>query len=71
MPKQQTQYNRAAAARANPQAPLVAGEDYCLEDEMMVFTAAYLMRRGYCCDNGCRECPYEKGPAEVLFKSCS
>ena len=26
----------------------------------LVFTAAYLLRRGYCCGNGCRHCPYEK-----------
>ncbi len=24
----------------------------------MVFTASYLKRRGYCCGNGCRHCPY-------------
>ncbi|MCU0356215.1 MAG: DUF5522 domain-containing protein [Cyclobacteriaceae bacterium] len=24
----------------------------------MVFTAAYLLKRGYCCKNGCRHCPY-------------
>jgi hypothetical protein len=23
-------------------------------------TASYLLRRGYCCDNNCRHCPYEK-----------
>jgi hypothetical protein len=23
-----------------------------------VFTAAYLARRGTCCDSGCRHCPY-------------
>jgi hypothetical protein len=25
----------------------------------MVFTAAYLLRRGMCCGNGCRHCPYQ------------
>lgn len=25
----------------------------------MVFTSWYLLRRGYCCDNGCRNCPYK------------
>jgi hypothetical protein len=24
----------------------------------VVFTAAYHLRRGYCCGNGCRHCPY-------------
>jgi hypothetical protein len=23
-----------------------------------VFTAAYLLRRGTCCESGCRHCPY-------------
>lgn len=39
--------------------PLVEGDDYYLnEDGFMVFTEAYLTRRGYCCESGCRHCPY-------------
>ncbi|MEZ4750265.1 MAG: DUF5522 domain-containing protein [Bdellovibrionota bacterium] len=35
------------------------GEDYYLNDDgLLVFTAAYLLKRGYCCRNGCRHCPY-------------
>lgn len=34
------------------------GEDYYLENGLMVFTAAFLERRGYCCESGCRHCPY-------------
>ncbi|MGI9068485.1 MAG: DUF5522 domain-containing protein [Pyrinomonadaceae bacterium] len=26
---------------------------------MIVFTASYHRRRGYCCESGCRQCPYE------------
>ncbi len=26
---------------------------------LFVFTAAFLLRRGNCCDSGCRHCPYE------------
>jgi iron complex transport system substrate-binding protein len=37
---------------------LVEGKDYQLENGAMVFTASYLRRRGYCCDSGCRNCPY-------------
>ncbi|HTG85819.1 MAG TPA: DUF5522 domain-containing protein, partial [Pyrinomonadaceae bacterium] len=37
---------------------LVEGKDYTLENGAMVFTASYLQRRGYCCDNACRNCPY-------------
>lgn len=25
---------------------------------LFVLTAQYLLERGYCCDNGCRHCPY-------------
>ena len=32
--------------------------DYVVENGAMVFTASYLRRRGYCCDSGCRNCPY-------------
>src|SRR5687768_8917756 len=41
----------------NP-SPLVEGEDYYLEGGLFVFTERYHMRRGYCCQNGCRHCPY-------------
>jgi len=38
--------------------PLVEGDDYYLEGGLLVFTAAFLLRRGYCCESGCRHCPY-------------
>jgi len=44
-----------------PLVPLVDGLDYYLENGLMVFTAYFLKRRGYCCNSGCRHCPYEKG----------
>jgi hypothetical protein len=43
----------------NPPELLVEGEDYYWEGEAIVFTAQYHLRRGYCCDSGCRHCPYE------------
>jgi iron complex transport system substrate-binding protein len=33
-------------------------KDYYIEGGAFVFTASYLRRRGYCCGNGCRHCPY-------------
>ena len=33
----------------------------CYDDpatHLSVFTAAFLADRGYCCDSGCRHCPY-------------
>jgi hypothetical protein len=38
---------------------LVEGEDFYWEGAVMVFTARFLLRRGYCCENGCRHCPYD------------
>lgn len=38
--------------------PLVEGEDYYLDNGLMVLTARYHLRRGYCCEQGCRHCPY-------------
>jgi hypothetical protein len=29
-----------------------------MENGFMVFTATYLRQRGYCCESGCRHCPY-------------
>jgi hypothetical protein len=45
---------------ARPQSPLVAGRDYYLENGLLVFTAEFLRERGYCCESGCRHCPYSK-----------
>ena len=41
-------------------ARLVEGTDYYFEDGLMVLTEKFLLDRGYCCDNGCRHCPYPK-----------
>jgi len=38
--------------------PLIEGLDYYFEDGLMVFTAHFLRKRGYCCESGCRHCPY-------------
>ncbi|MBK7708685.1 MAG: hypothetical protein IPN69_18980 [Acidobacteria bacterium] len=35
--------------------------DYYFENGLMVLTARFLERRGYCCANGCRHCPYGAG----------
>ena len=41
-----------------PPDPLIPGRDYTIEAGLYVFTADYLRRRGYCCENACRNCPY-------------
>lgn len=37
---------------------LVEGEDFYREGPFVVFTGSYLRRRGWCCENGCRHCPW-------------
>jgi Family of unknown function (DUF5522)/Cysteine-rich CWC len=37
---------------------LLEGEDFYSDGGMIVFTASYHLRRGYCCESGCRHCPY-------------
>lgn len=34
---------------------------YYTEEGFVVFTADYLFKRGYCCESGCRHCPYGYG----------
>ena len=41
------------------QPPEMDPEDFYFEGPLMVFTAAYHLKRGYCCGSGCRHCPYD------------
>ena len=34
-------------------------EAYSNSSGLIVFTAEYLLQRGYCCGNGCKNCPYD------------
>jgi hypothetical protein len=34
-------------------------EDFYYDGPYLVFTAAYHLRRGYCCNSDCRHCPYK------------
>lgn len=39
---------------------LVEGEDYYFnEDGYVVLTEKYHLKKGNCCGNGCKHCPYE------------
>jgi Family of unknown function (DUF5522) len=38
--------------------PALRPEDYYFDRSLMVFSEAYHLRRGYCCGNNCRHCPY-------------
>jgi hypothetical protein len=39
-------------------APPLEPGDFYYENGLMVFTAAYHLKRGYCCNSGCRHCPF-------------
>ncbi len=42
---------------------MAGGPDFELNaDGLMVATREFLLRRGYCCGNGCRNCPYRGTP---------
>jgi hypothetical protein len=49
---------------------LIPGVDYHIENGYWVFTAEYLAKRGYCCESGCKNCPYgyQKKKAELEAK---
>lgn len=47
-----------AHARDAAQEPLLP-EDFYMDGPYLVFTAAYHLRRGYCCNSDCRHCPYK------------
>jgi len=37
---------------------LIEGVDFYMEGGFLVFTEKFLRDRGYCCESGCRHCPY-------------
>ena len=43
-----------------PSAAPLEDEDYYFDGPYMVFTEAYHLKRGYCCNSGCRHCPYRE-----------
>jgi hypothetical protein len=49
----------AASKVGEPDTVEVSPEDFYLEGPYMVFTAAYHLKRGYCCNSDCRHCPYK------------
>jgi hypothetical protein len=57
MPKSEPHSVRAEPTpAATPQA--LAPEDFYYEGPYLVFTAAYHLKRGSCCNSNCRHCPY-------------
>ena len=54
--------------RKNKSLEAVEGEDYYFENGLLVMTAAYHIKRGSCCGNGCVWCPYEPRHEEGATK---
>src|SRR3954447_15210845 len=52
-----TEYHRQAQA-ALPAQKVLPGDFYFDPQGLVVFTAEYHLRRGFCCGSGCRHCPY-------------
>jgi len=48
----------------HPAEPALAPEDFYFEGPYLVFTAAYHLKRGSCCNSGCRHCPYGLADAD-------
>jgi Family of unknown function (DUF5522) len=46
-------------APKEPTKRLIEGEDFYWDKGLFVFTEAYHKARGYCCESGCRHCPYK------------
>ena len=44
--------------RQTQQAKDTEPDYYFNEAGLLVFTASYLKKRGYCCKNACKHCPY-------------
>lgn len=44
--------------------PDLTPEDYYFENGLMVFTENYHLKRGYCCQSGCRHCPFKSKDGE-------
>ncbi len=46
------------------QIALEKGDFYLTREGYSCFTEQYHLRRGYCCNNNCRHCPYQKKSIE-------
>ncbi|HEY0429936.1 MAG TPA: DUF5522 domain-containing protein [Pyrinomonadaceae bacterium] len=53
--KESDKNNSALAAKKEK---FVEGVDFYFENGFMVLTEHFLKKRGYCCGNDCRHCPY-------------
>ncbi|MFY0688963.1 MAG: hypothetical protein JXQ90_17465 [Cyclobacteriaceae bacterium] len=46
--------------RSSGKTPKLGNEDYYFnESGLLVFTKKYHLKRGYCCESGCKHCPFD------------
>lgn len=45
--------------RQNAERTKIVSGDFYFDRGLVVFTANYHLRRGYCCGSNCRHCPYK------------
>jgi hypothetical protein len=43
----------------------IEDEDCYQDGPYLVFTEAYHLKRGYCCNSGCRHCPWKDKPSPL------
>jgi hypothetical protein len=53
-------FGLAMKQEKKPNQTLTPEDYYFNEKGLMVFTAKYHLKRGYCCGSGCKHCPYTK-----------
>jgi Family of unknown function (DUF5522) len=51
--------SRSAEKKEDPSQDVLLPEDFYYEGPYLVFTAAYHLKRGFCCNSNCRHCPYK------------
>ena len=48
-----------------PRADELAPEDFYFDGSYLVFTAAYHLKRGSCCNSCCRHCPWRESQKDA------
>ena len=48
---------------------LINNIDYYIEGERVIFTALAHIKRGSCCGNGCKHCPYDKHYQKPMLRN--
>jgi hypothetical protein len=51
-------FSYSGKKKSNHSFKVEGGDYYFNEQGLMVFTEQYHLKRGYCCKNGCKHCPY-------------